>query len=260
MLLAGIDIESGDKFDVPPKDQFITELGMVLWCTELQQPVAFYNQLFLHPTKVVAEEAADYTGITQDMLLKYGVAPSPIEAAKIQMFLNKADYYVAHNGLNFDKPLIEEFMSIQGRPLPSKYWIDTTIDVPYPKHCRQTNLTYLAGYHKILNPFAHRAVTDVLTMLTILDLYDINAVVASAKEPLVVVKAEVSFHDKDKAKEMKFGWEKSGEIYYPKSWIKVMKRNHFERVRESWPFMTTVLETVNNNFTLHPQLNHDSSI
>lgn len=244
MLLLGIDLESGAKFDVAPRDQFITEIGLVLWDTKYRQPVEFFNRLICIPEQEVADEAADYTGISQELLQDHGVVPGPYVVAEILRLCNKADYYVAHNGLSFDKPLLEGSMLSWNKQLPSKPWIDTMIDVPYPPHCRSRNLTYLAGYHKILNCFAHRALTDVLTMMTILDMYDLEPVLESANSPMVIVQANVSFQNKDLAKAAKFGWENAGDKYYPKSWVKAMKLNEYEKLKDSWPFLSSILETV----------------
>lgn len=244
MLLLGIDLESGDNFQVPPKDQFITELGMVLWDTDTRQPVEFFNRILKHPSKTVVDEAADYTGITPQIIERFGVTPGPAVIAEILVMLSKADYIVAHNGIQFDKVVLGEFLASHGKKLPEKVWIDTMIDVPYPRHCKQRNLTYLAGYHRLVNPFAHRAVTDVLIMLTILDMYDIDVVIESAKSPLIVVQAMVSFNDKDDAKKEKFSWERAGNNTYPKAWVKMMKESEYRANAELWPFMSKILEVL----------------
>ena len=46
MKLLGVDLETGGSFDADIiKDNFITEIGAVLWDTELGQPVKMLNEL-----------------------------------------------------------------------------------------------------------------------------------------------------------------------------------------------------------------------
>lgn len=239
MLLLGLDLESGDSFSVAPADQFITEIGLVLWDTDYRQPVEFFNRLIYDPEKKVDPKAAEYTGISENLLKTHGVTPGPYLVAEILKLCNKADYYVAHNGLAFDKQLLTSSLRSWGKDLPDKPWIDTMIDVPYPTHCRSRNLTYLAGYHQILNCFAHRAVTDVLTMMAILDKYDLDPIYESANSPLVLVSAMVGYNDRQLAKDAGFSWERAGTEYRPKAWVKLMKQYQYDNVRDSWSFLTS---------------------
>jgi hypothetical protein len=74
----------------------------------------------------------------------------------------------------------------------SKKWIDTMVDVPYPSEYHVRNLRHLAADHGFLNPFAHRAVFDVLTMLTIMSKYDLDEIVELSQEPLFMIYAVCS--------------------------------------------------------------------
>ncbi len=121
----------------------------------------------------------------------------------------KADLVVAHNGNRFDKPMFDEFCNRaeMSNPFNEISWLDTMTDINYPESCRARNLLYLAAYHGFINPFAHRAVFDVVTMLKILSFYDINECVDIMNSPTVYLVALVSFNRKDEAKAQGYGWQ-----------------------------------------------------
>lgn len=212
MILLGLDLETGGSFDKPLEKNFVTEIGMVLWDTEQKAPVKIYNEIILWPGTLVADEAAEYNGVTQQMTQDWGVPPDRARSALCE-FLKRADYVVAHNGRAFDLPIVMQTWSDCGAD--QKIWIDTMEDVPYPKDCRSRNLTYLTAFHKLLNPFPHRAVTDVLIMLEILAQYDINEVIKRAEAPRWRIEAVcLPFARKDEAKTMGFRWDAPNKIWY----------------------------------------------
>jgi DNA polymerase-3 subunit epsilon len=231
MLLLGLDFETGGSFDKPLTENWITEVGACLWDTEVQQPVRMMNVL-VWQEKESFPEAEQYTGITTEMLKKYGGSLETALKGLLSM-AEKADHIVAQNGLMFDRPLLaQELYSLgYGERTPKHLWLDTTCDVPYPENCRQTNLTYLAGFHLLLNCFPHRAITDVLTMMTILSKYDINQVIRNASEPTLVVRALTNFDQKELAKKAGFYWNPEDKV-----WLKSMRKSKYEAVKETWNF------------------------
>ena len=63
-----------------------------------------------------------------------------------------------------------------------------------------------------------------MTMLKVLEQYDIDKVIARAKEPWAIIRAMVSYDDRDKAKAVRFNWEDCGHsIKFPKCWVKKVK-------------------------------------
>lgn len=244
MLLLGLDLETGGEFNIPLDRNFIIEIGMVLWDTDFAQPVELYSTL-LDNDQPTSPEAAEYTGISDELLKRHGAKPDIRVLNPVKALMNKADFIVAHNGRDFDRPLMEAFFARQSHKMPAKNWLDTLYDVDYPRNCKSRNLTYLAGFHGILNSFPHRAVTDVLTMLTILSRYDIEAVIASAKCPRLVVKAEVSFDNREKAKAKRFNWESPGGkegLKYPKSWVRIIREDQLDALKLECDFPVVILE------------------
>ena len=194
-LLLGYDLETGAPVDVDPAENWITELGAVLWDTETNTPVQIFNTLIQTDGKEVSEEAQTYTGITTEQCNKWGI-PLAQAIAKFNQLIKSADYIVAHNGRNFDQVVMAaQFMCSKQDPTAfnSIKLIDTMTDVPYPSNCKMRNLSYLAAFHLILNSFPHRAVTDVLTMMTILSKYDWNEVETIANSPEVKFVAKFDY-------------------------------------------------------------------
>jgi fructose-1,6-bisphosphatase/sedoheptulose 1,7-bisphosphatase-like protein len=86
-------------------------------------------------------------------------------------------------------------------------WIDTAKDIPYPKSITTRKLTHLAAEHGFVNQMAHRAVTDVLTMLKVLSFYEAKTVVEWSSSPTIKIKAMVTRETKELAKERGSRWD-----------------------------------------------------
>jgi len=214
MLLVGIDIETNIN-----EEEFsnITEIGVVLWDTEKELPIRFDSFLIDEVEKKdQSDEAVELTGIDDDMLDAYGwsmISDSLALFATLNSYFKIADYIVAHNGNAFDKPQLEHFYDKYGVEFKTPIWIDTMMDVEYPSSCKAKNLLYLAAYQGFINPFAHRAVFDVLTTLRILSCYDIGRVVEVAKSPLITIRAHVSYEQRQLAKDARFYWDGDNRVW-----------------------------------------------
>lgn len=257
MIILGVDLETGNSFsDEDVSQNWITELGAVLWDTELGMPVAMMNKLIFPSGREIAKEASEYTGITQDMLDTWG---SSVE--EVFMEFNKmwkfADFVMAHNGNGFDKPIIENHISkgFTEMEWPERIWIDSKVDIEYPWNCVQKNLTYLSAFHQCWNSWPHRAIGDVLTMLAVASKYDWNRIVEVAQSPQVRVRAvtkapnwncEASMKEfnavKDKIKQAGFRWDPIA-----KTWELESKKLLVENQSKDWEFNWKIIEGVNND-------------
>lgn len=227
MIVLGIDIETGASFDAPIEENFITELGAVLWDTDSKKALDIFSTL-VKDARRISPEAELYTGITQDDCDKYGI---PLDKVKnrFNKMLEKAEVAVTHNGTAFDLKVLEA-NDLKVRMLN----IDTMIDIEYPANCKSKNLTYLQGFHQFCYP-GHRAIFDVMAMLRIMGMYDLSKILLSANSPLVKVQALVDFHTKEKAKKFGFNWD--GKI-----WSKQIKKFKLESDSEQWDFKFKILE------------------
>ena len=242
MKLLGIDLET-TGLDTQ-KDE-VTEIGYVLVDTEVSKPLLCVSDL-VDSGVDVPDEITEITHITTDMLREYGRSPSDV-LSRLVSYMNEVDYIVAHNGNFFDKPFLYRWSCDHEVEIPDKPWLDTRDDVPYPKHYRYRNLTYLAAEHGFINPFPHAALFDAMAMMKVLSHYDINEVIKRFKTPWVVIRADVSFERKDEAKKLGYQWQKAGDKTYTKCWVKRVKEFELEQERQEATFK--VIELRSNDDT-----------
>lgn len=249
MRVLGLDFET-TGFNYQENDR-ITEIGAVLWETDNQQPLLTFSEyLYEESYPPQSDEIVRITGITNEMLKEFGVSPA-LGFARLANLVEKykVKYIVAHNGENFDRPFLGAELNRHlpyihalapdaggGRDAVSDCvrlggvpWIDTRSDIPYEVEPDSRKLKHLALDLGFINPFPHRALFDVLTMLKVLSASDIEKVVEYQKIPWAVMRAVVDYKDKDQAKALRYSWEKIGEKQYPKFWVKKVKENQIEK-------------------------------
>ena len=204
----------------------ITEIGMILWDTSTRSLLKA-ESFIVDPGKLTWEQGAlETNSLTPEICSQYG-KPEFEAIIEFLKWMDEADYIVAHNGLKFDRQVIRQ--KVQQYELKydnKKLWIDTKCDLDIP-FGNSTRLTYLAADHGFLNPFPHRALFDTMTMLRVLDSYDINKVVEVARSPTLVVKALVTYDSRDLAKKRGYHWNPEN-----KTWTMVVKECFLTKERE----------------------------
>jgi DNA polymerase III subunit epsilon len=230
MIVCGLDFETTG---LDPAVDAVIEIGAVLWDTEAKIPLRMLSEL-VQTEREISAEITQITGITAQMLDEHGIT---VETARNRLYelLTFTPYIVAHNGTEFDKQVFDGFWP-DGFPLAT-HWIDTRTDIVFPPRVTTRNLSYLAAEHGFLNPFRHRAVFDVMTMLRVMSEYDITAIITRSSEPIIHVRADVSFADKDKAKQRGFMWSATSRI-----WWKSMKSSDYTAEVGSYDFYTELME------------------
>jgi DNA polymerase-3 subunit epsilon len=224
-MILGIDLET-TGLDTATCE--VIEVGAVLWDEKLKQPISLLSEFINGP--VVPPEITEITGIRQEYLSR-GIT---LEEARLRLHVmcGQVEWVVAHNGTNYDKPIFERQLS----KATHLKWIDTSVDIPYPKHITTRKLSHLAAEHGFANPFRHRALFDVLTMLKVLSEYDFEAVAKSAAYPPLSVIANVSYDDREKAKARGYRWDSARKI-----WLKTLKEPDLERERTEAGFPIRVM-------------------
>jgi DNA polymerase-3 subunit epsilon len=243
MLVLGLDFETTG---LNTECDRITEVGAVLWDTTKAEPLALMSALMAgvdYPP--LSTEIQSLTGITQAKLDVLGRQPAVVFDELLRL-MARSTLVVAHNGTKFDRPLFEAELRRQARCVDDWRewpWLDTSVDVPYAERITTRKLTHLAAEHGFVNPFPHRAVFDVLTMLTILSRYDIDEVLTISREPSVDLLAhtEVPWRDNGVstglAKARGYRWD-GGR----KTWTKTVKQRHVEKELAHNEFRVTLLE------------------
>jgi DNA polymerase-3 subunit epsilon len=241
MNLLGIDLET-TGLDVD--GCYIIEVGAVLWDHGRGVPVDVLSKLVYEESTNVSAEITELTGITQADLARYGHAPEVVLAPLAEM-AKKSRAIVCHHGTKFDRPILGRYfgqLADAGKLTLDKerrLWIDTKTDIPFPDSLKARRLKYMAADHGFINPFEHRAVFDVLTMLRVLQHYDIDVVMERARSAYLEVQAHVDYDTNQLAKDRRFKW--NGE---QKIWWKELKEIDLAAAQEEAPFEITILRTV----------------
>jgi DNA polymerase III alpha subunit (gram-positive type) len=249
MRLLGLDFETTGLDTAQDR---VTEIGLCLWDAPKKRPITTYS-IFLHDKQMeerFTPETVDMMerlcGITPELLREFGQDPAKNFAWMADYCRNHGvDYIVAHNGENFDKPFLEKELtrhSVIGSHLRETPWLDTKQDIPHPTPPDSNKLKHLALDAGFINPFAHRAVFDVLTMMRVLSNYPLDEVIAYSKVPFVTVRAVVSYDDRELAKKERYSWEKIGEKTYPKCWVKRIKADKLAEEQAKCKFQVVRLE------------------
>lgn len=232
--LLGLDLETTSS-DI--ENCHILEIGMVLWDADEGRLVCIVDNLINQAGVVIPDEIVKITGIRQEYLQMVGI-PLQFAIDQTAILMRKADAVVAHNGLDFDRPVLERVAREVGANLPDIPWIDTMVDVEYPSDITSLKLKYLAADHGILleGGQAHRAVFDVMAMLRILSQYPLPEILNAARSPFITVRALVSYDEKDLAKRRRYLWDAEN-----KRWIKKIREAKRKDEEDQAPFEIVIV-------------------
>lgn len=202
MKILGLDLETTG---LSTSDDQIIEIGAVLWDWERNLPVEILSQL-VQIDGEVPSEITELTGISNEDLSNHGQSLEVV-LKELKRMAKFSSYLVAHNGTQFDQIFLEREWSLQSELRIELPWLDTSHDLPFPAKIGTRKLSYLAAEHGFLNPFSHRAVFDVLTMLKVLAQYRHEDVLKLQSSPLRRVVAQVSYEGREQAKGAGFRWD-----------------------------------------------------
>lgn len=236
MIVLGIDLETTS---LEIETCAITEVGLVLYDTEVREPLQQFGGLVRLPFPTEIDPTAkEATGITENMVERFGMDWSSWERLISFLIVEmQVRALVAHNH-KFDKPiLIRHCEEVElAEALERALWIDTMTDIPYPSKVQTRKLEYLCFEHGFFNPFPHRALTDVLSMFKVMSMYDFSEILKLAESPTVWVRALVSYDDRGKAKSQGYRWDSENKF-----WVKQTKGILLEKVEEEANFITRIL-------------------
>lgn len=242
MLLGFIDSESTD---IDPLTARITQYAISVyqddpndgWCEVWH----YSGNLFDASYPLMNPVAQAITGIKRENLEVFG--ESPVD--KMPDFLKAmaaCDYVIGHNIRRFDIPLLEKECERYGFTMPTCKYIDTRFDLPYPDHIETRKLSYLCLEHKICTTNGHSARHDVDYTASLFFRYPIEEILKLASSPDVWLKAEVSYDDRDKAKNRKFRWDS-----VKKYWVKQVKECNVEKEKKEATFSISELANYEGN-------------
>lgn len=218
--VAAIDTETTG---LNPKVHRVIEVGAVLWEVETKRPMLVMSEL-VGTTDKIPEEASKVNKIYGGDLKAFGEAPEK-SFARLAALIERSQFVMGHNIRQFDLPFLKEEFTRVGIVFPDRPVIDTLFDIQYTHGDMSRKLSHIAAAHGILNPFPHRAVFDVFTMLKVASAYNFDDIIARASTPSRRIRAIVSYDNRGMAKDAGFHWD--GE-----RWIKDAKDG------EQYPFPT----------------------
>lgn len=246
MLVLGLDFETTFTDPVDPKLARITEIGACLWDTERKAPLVLVNRLvYAQDYPPFDPRIESFCGIAESDLLNYGTKPKGA-LEKLNKLFPLAEAILAHNARGFDKIVYESECERNGVPVVEKHWVDTQTDIQYPEKIGTRKLQYLGPDHGFLNPFSHRALFDVLSMLKVVSHYDFAAILERSKIPEIVVRADIAKPfgptealgkkqvDEAKVRGYKFDGER-------KIWSKRIKEDELPKEMSEAPFKVVVV-------------------
>ena len=197
-LVLGLDLEGINanlQNGVDTKVDRVIEIGAVLWDWKKNAPLKLISELVNEPDRLpISSEVQLVTGIDDDMLENWALKGEDIRKCleNLANLMNKADVIMAHNGGNYDFPMIKAMFSRYGIEMPNVLWVDTMNDIEYPPKISARSMAMLEHSHGFVNPFPHRAVTDVLAMLKVASNYSLDRMVTLAKSPKVTLTASLN--------------------------------------------------------------------
>lgn len=229
MRIIGFDTETSG---LDPLVYRVTEYGWCLWETDTGTPLVLGGGL-VKPNPGEPEIAADVValnGITNEMRNTFGRVGVDV-LAELGAVLDRfsVERIVAHNA-PFDRGFLaaelDRLTNFDRYYFDRLKWIDTRRDLAF--QVGSAKLTHMAADRGILNPFPHRAVTDALTALLVLQTVPIADVIARADSPFVVLHSVHAFDDNAKAKGLGFGWKPE----LGKRWLQAVKEIDLPMLRE----------------------------
>ena len=245
MRVLGLDFETTFTDPIDPREARIIEIGAVLWDTVRHCPLVTVARTVWLDSYSYDPRITDLTGMTHEDLKEFGCRPE-FALEKLLKLMPMADAIVAHNGNDFDKPVLESELKRYGITGIEKPWVDTTSDVRYPDKIQTRKLDFLAPAHGFLNPFAHRALFDVLSMLKVMSHYNFDEIFARSQIPDIRIRADIAkpfgptaVQGKRQNEEAKArGYRYDGD---EKIWAKRIKEDELEKESQEAPFPIIVL-------------------
>ncbi|NJN29982.1 MAG: 3'-5' exonuclease [Synechococcales cyanobacterium RM1_1_8] len=226
-LLLILDTETSG---LDPAEHSVLEIAAILYSVEHHCVLQQISTLIPGHRQDNPAEAINNIPIT-------AVNATPVELAQylcqtINYWGEIAEYILAHNA-PFDRQWFKDHPTFP--TLYNQRWLCTCSDFTWPRQHRPgQKLIDLALAHGIGVSSAHRALTDCQLIAALCDrMTDLPGLIAQATRPKVLVRADVSFEERQLAKDAGFRWD--GKT---KQWTLRLSREEAAQL----PFQHKVLE------------------
>jgi DNA polymerase-3 subunit epsilon len=217
-----IDLETTG---LDPETDLPSELGAILYSIPERCTIQQISTLF----PVVKNPAENINHISAKA--SQTVKNTELVMTLLKKWVNMSDYLVAHN-VEFDRKWFGKGIL----PVINKPWLCTYDDFIWPNNPKPTSLVNTALNHGVGVNQAHRALTDCQLIALLFDripnLLDlVDQAVKRSIEPKISIIANVSYDDRQQAKDrgFKFDWDN-------KIWVKNIRLSEYEQEKSEYPF------------------------
>jgi len=190
----------------------------------------------LNKDELIDPSITAVNGICEEMIDKYGIEPNRV-LSRVCAEMSRCDFTMAAN-FTFDQAMFERECKRWAVNVPVVNWMDFLHEIPYGPNIKGRSVNHIAADHGLANPFGHRAFTDALMMIQVIEKgdYDMEEVCRAASTPLIDIRSHQKFDDNYKAKAKGFFFD-----YDIKAWTRKIRQYSFQDFKESCDFEVSIL-------------------
>jgi DNA polymerase III subunit epsilon len=199
-----LDVESTG---VDPSINQCIEIAVCLFDVKLASPITSYANIMYAPSN----DAFHVNGIYPELLLEAQPDPDEYIWPFVLSLAQMSDAIIAHNA-EFDKQFVPEDVR------SAAPWICSMNDLEFERGKLGSSLLALAAAHKVPIGAAHRAGADVDLLARLLERvaekHSLEQMFLEGLRPKKRYVAQVSFAEKDLAKQCGFAWQKETKSWW----------------------------------------------
>jgi len=204
-----------------PSTGQLLEVATALWSVEHRSLVKARSWIL----RATSNEAEAVNGIPTALVSNHPHATDmKMTESWVLGWAKEADAIVAHG--DFDRKWF-------GEQIQSCVWIDSCDDIEWPRASTSRSLVSLALAHGVGVSHAHRALSDVMTLVQLFEraaeMTDVAAMLAKAARPKKSYRAIVSYDTNALAKQAGFRWDPDRKIWHRRIAVE-------DVATKEWPF------------------------
>lgn len=230
MIITGLDFET-TGLDNPR----IIAVGITMYDVTVTDgknepfPIRAMSHLIDPGDAIFEPGAIEAHGITPEFAKKWG-CPESEAINDVASWIAQSDYVAAYNGNAYDKGILLDTAKRLGIAIPSKTWIDAYTDL---EHEKTDDLIGQCAKHGFLLDDQHSALADVQAMMRLLFKHDLARVIEIASSPMIYLRADVTYDEKDLAKVRGYKWNEKNR---PDSWTLATREMFMQKEIDEAPF------------------------